>query len=221
MAQENDPRHMTQSHFNSSVSLSNKYFFFKNTQLCNNNNRPNQVCLAFGDQVVKPGGRDNAVWRLRRRMAAKTATPALVVATRAAERRNGPVRSPAQKTGTAEAAQNAPRRPTTSVARGPELFQLYEEEPGGRGPAPLPEVAGPQERVQRRTMEQLADLAPLVQILDDPVPPIVGQLVLLMCPRCHKTGSLSALWTVIGGAVGGSAHCRVSVLLLTGRGAER
>ena len=69
---------------------------------------------------------------------------------------------------------NTPRRPTTRAARGPELFQLFEEEPGGKRPAPLPEVAGPQERVQRRTVEQLADLAPMVQILDALVPLMVG-----------------------------------------------
>ena len=68
-------------------------------------------------------------------MAAKTPTPALVVATRAAERRDGPVRSPthsfdkvaagetyhglrAQKTDRAEAAHNAPRRQTKRAAGG-------------------------------------------------------------------------------------------------------
>ena len=40
----------------------------------------------------------------------------------------------AQKTDRAEAAPNAPRRPTTSAARGPEIFQLYEEKPGGGRP---------------------------------------------------------------------------------------
>ena len=44
--------------------------------------------------------------------------------------------------------------------------------PGGR-PAPLPEVAGWQTRVQRHAVEHLADLAPLVQILDVPVPQVV------------------------------------------------
>ena len=54
---------------------------------------------------------------------------------------------------------------------------MFEEEAGGKRPAPLPEVSGPQERVQRRTMEHLADLTPMVQILNDPVPLMVGQLV--------------------------------------------
>ena len=43
----------------------------------------------------------------------------------------------------------------------PELFQLYEEEPGGSQP-------GPQEAVQRHTVEQLADVVPMVQVLDAP-----------------------------------------------------
>ena len=45
----------------------------------------------------------------------------------------------------------------------PELFQLFEEEPGGLRPT------GPQERVPRHTVEQMADVAPMVQILDAPV----------------------------------------------------
>ena len=44
----------------------------------------------------------------------------------------------------------------------------------GRGrPAPLPEVAGWQERIQRRTGEQMIDDLPSVQILDAPVPQVV------------------------------------------------
>ena len=42
---------------------------------------------------LSPGGRHVAAWRTRHRTAAQTATPALMVGTRAAERRNGPVRS--------------------------------------------------------------------------------------------------------------------------------
>ena len=50
----------------------------------------------------------------------------------------------------------------------PELFQLYEEEPGGSRPACLVAPQGPQEAVQRHTVEQLADVAPMVQVLDAP-----------------------------------------------------
>ena len=57
------------------------------------------------------------------------------------------------------------------------LFQSLEEEPGGGRPAPLPEVAGWQARVQRHAVEHLADLAPLVQIIDALVPQMVDQLL--------------------------------------------
>ena len=59
----------------------------------------------------------------------------------------------------------------------PELFSLDEEEPGGRRPTRLAEPPGPQERIQRRTVEQPAEIAPKVQILDAPVPQTVDQLV--------------------------------------------
>ena len=48
----------------------------------------------------------------------------------------------------------------------PEVFQLYEEEPGGSRPACLAEPRGPQEKVQQCTVEQLADVVPMVQVLD-------------------------------------------------------
>ena len=47
----------------------------------------------------------------------------------------------------------------------------------GAQPAPLSEVAGWQERVQRHAVEHLADLAPLVQILDAPVPQMVDNVM--------------------------------------------
>ena len=51
----------------------------------------------------------------------------------------------------------------------PELFQLFEEEePGGSRPACLVAPRGPQEAVQRHTVEQLADIVPMVQVLDAP-----------------------------------------------------
>ena len=61
----------------------------------------------------------------------------------------------------------------------PVLFSLYEEEPGGRRPASLAEPPRPQERVQRHTVEHITDLvrvAPMVQILDAPVPQTGVQL---------------------------------------------
>ena len=59
---------------------------------------------------------------------------------------------------------------------------MYEEEPGGRRPASLAEPPGPQERIQRRTVEQPAEIAPMVQILDVLVPQTVGQLVEVLRP---------------------------------------
>ena len=59
------------------------------------------------------------------------------------------------------------------------LFSLYEEEPGGRRPASLAEPPGPQEQVQRQTMEQLADVAPMVPSLAVPEPQM-DQLVAMV-----------------------------------------
>ena len=50
----------------------------------------------------------------------------------------------------------------------PELFQLYEEEPGGSRPLCLGEPREPQEKVQQCTVEQVADVVPMVQILNTP-----------------------------------------------------
>ena len=58
------------------------------------------------------------------------------------------------------------------------LFSLYEEEPGGGRPEAFVEPR-PQERVQRHTVEHITDLvrvAPMVQILDAPVPQTGEQL---------------------------------------------
>ena len=48
--------------------------------------------------------------------------------------------------------------------------------PQGSRPPCLGEPRGPQARIQQRTMEQLADVVPMVQILDTPVPQMVEQL---------------------------------------------
>ena len=47
----------------------------------------------------------------------------------------------------------------------------------GSRPPCLGEPRGPQARVQKHTMEQLADVVPMVQILDFPVPQMLEQLV--------------------------------------------
>ena len=63
-------------------------------------------------------------------------------------------------------------RPTSQ----PELFSLHEEEPGGTRPDRMPSLSGPQERVQRRTVQQIVDLVPSFPTLDDPAPQTVEQL---------------------------------------------
>ena len=49
--------------------------------------------------------------------------------------------------------------------------------PGGSRPPCLGDPRGPQERIQGSTVDQFGDLAPMVQILDAPVPQTVDQLV--------------------------------------------
>ena len=58
----------------------------------------------------------------------------------------------------------------------PELFDLFEE-PGGGRPNLLLEPQGPQAGIQRHTMEHIADVVPMVQILDIPVLQGADQLV--------------------------------------------
>ena len=58
----------------------------------------------------------------------------------------------------------------------PELFDLFEE-PGGGRPDLLLEPQGPQAGIQRHTMEHIADVVPMVQILDIPVSLGADQLV--------------------------------------------
>ena len=71
---------------------------------------------------------------------------------------------------------DAPRGQTTArETEEPELFTLFEEELGGTRPDRLSDVR-PQERVQRRTVEQLVVAAPGLPTLDAPVPLVVEQL---------------------------------------------
>ena len=58
----------------------------------------------------------------------------------------------------------------------PELFELsFEEEPGGARPDRLCEVR-PEDRVLRRTVDQIVDAVPGLPTLDDPAPQMVEQL---------------------------------------------
>ena len=81
-----------------------------------------------------------------------------------------------QKTARAEATYDALRSQTTSVAGDTEFSSLYEEELGGTRPDRLYEVR-PQDRVQRRTVEQIVDNTLIVPSLDVPVPQMANQLL--------------------------------------------
>ena len=52
----------------------------------------------------------------------------------------------------------------------------------GSRPDRLLDVSGPQERVQRRIMEQIVDCVPAVPLLDAPVPQTVDQLMEVLRP---------------------------------------
>ena len=76
---------------------------------------------------------------------------------------------------------SAPRRqepPLPAVTTGTQYFTLDDEsvQVAGLRPTGLVEPRGPQERVQRHTMEQFGELAPMVQILDAPAPQMVDKL---------------------------------------------
>ena len=76
---------------------------------------------------------------------------------------------------------SAPRRqepPLPAVTTGTQYFTMDDESVPVTGlrPASLAEPQGAQERVQRHTMEQFGELAPMVQILDAPVPQMVDKL---------------------------------------------
>ena len=70
---------------------------------------------------------------------------------------------------------DAPRRQKPPPPH-PELFSLYEEEPGGVRPGSVTDPV-PQERVQRHSVEHRIEACPFVQILGAPVPQGSDQLV--------------------------------------------
>ena len=90
--------------------------------------------------------------------------------------RRGPKMARAGEEGHEE--YDAPRRLKNPPPQ-PELFKLFAEEPGGVRPEVLAEPR-PQERAQRHTMEQLADVAPMVPSLAVPEPQMVDQLVAMI-----------------------------------------
>ena len=71
---------------------------------------------------------------------------------------------------------NAPRSKKTASGREAEVFDVFDEELGGGRLPPLPEVAGPQARVPRRTVEPIIESFVPVPMIDVPVPQVVEQL---------------------------------------------
>ena len=75
---------------------------------------------------------------------------------------------------------NAPRGQKNA---GTEHFELSEEDVvSARGSQPpcLGDLRGPQDKVQQRTMEPIADDVPMLTLLDSPVPQMVYQLVAVL-----------------------------------------
>ena len=70
---------------------------------------------------------------------------------------------------------NAPRGQKTASGMETEFFDVFDEELGGGRPPPLPEVAGPQARVLRRTVEPIIESFVPVPMIDAPVPQMVDQ----------------------------------------------
>ena len=65
---------------------------------------------------------------------------------------------------------NAPRGQKTASGKGTEFFDVFDEELDGGRPPPLSEVAGPQARVLRRTVERIIESFVPVQMIDVLVP---------------------------------------------------
>ena len=77
------------------------------------------------------------------------------------------------------------RRHPPPQAAGTVYFPMdVDDVPAASGSRPdrLLDVSGPQERVQRRTTEQIVDCVPEVPLLDAPVPQMVDQLVEMLRP---------------------------------------
>ena len=68
------------------------------------------------------------------------------------------------------------RRSGTSPTPQPELFSLYDEEPGGTRPERMPTLSGPQDRVLQHTVQQIVGTVPSLPTLDDTALPMVEQL---------------------------------------------
>ena len=127
---------------------------------------------------------------------------------------------------TTRAQHNAPRGEKNA---GTEYYELSDEvgvPARGSQPPCLGEPRGPQDKVQQRTMEQIADDVPMLTLLDSPVPQMVDQLVAVLARydmaladqdiEVPKVSSLTRCATARG-----SADDRFLFLAAADYGAER
>ena len=97
---------------------------------------------------------------------------AAVLWARTSERRHGPVRDEAPHLEGSEEGQGGKRGTRCMYDTASFRKRALVHARGSRPPC-LGEPRRPQERIQQRTMEQLADVVPMVQILGVPVPQMV------------------------------------------------
>ena len=139
-------------------------------------------CVAFGfvfggPMMADPGGRPlvsgvarrRRERRLRSMLRHKRMTVAMALTEKMHHSSRGQTNARAGEWGHEQNISAKIRKPPTPQ---PELFSL---ERGGARPAPLSEVAGWQERVQRHCVEHLSDICPFVQIVDADAPVPIGQ----------------------------------------------
>ena len=96
------------------------------------------------------------------------------------------------------------------------VYYTFDDDAAGVRPVPLSEVAGPEERFQRHTVEQIVGFVPMVQILDAPVPQMGASI-----PAVLEQVIVLPLSRSSGRAPGRSGPCsvggRVGVGSLAGR----
>ena len=123
------------------------------------------------DHAGTGAARRRREWRLRAYL--RYARMSVAMALAEANHHSAPRRP---KTARAETTDDALRSQRNSVAGETELFSLYEDDLGAARPDRLAGVR-PQERITRRTVEQIVDSSPGLSIIDVPVPQMVDQLV--------------------------------------------
>ena len=172
--------------------------FLLNARVQHNNNRLRQVCVIVF--LLRVAMMDESSWqpmsaaqrrrqrRLRSMLGHEQQTVRMALATvlhhsyGRVHTENGALRS--QNTATRARAEEretntAPRRQEPPQPPGTQYFDLDDESVPGTRSDRLVDVK-PQERVQRRTVEQLVDAVPCLRALDAPVQLVVEQLVTVL-----------------------------------------